>query len=340
MVFSERQKPDVFEPAFKLLSPGRLCIAALIVLAFALPPFFGSYYHFVAGLALINVIIAIGLNILTGNAGQISMCQASFMAIGAYATTYFFTIFGLNYWIALPLGGLFTAVSGFVVGFPALRLRGFYLAVATLGFLEFSQILIENLPSITGGVRGVSSPRPFLLGVRLSNDLYFYYVILVIALVSVWCAYSLLKSPTGRAFNAIRNSEAAAQTLAIPLARTKLIAFVISSFYAGIGGGLYATLVGFIDPLEFNLLTSVRHIIFITVGGLGSVAGAIIGAIVFTVLPELLRSFKEYNEFVFGGILLLTLIFMPTGIVGLAPLIKRYWPRLRGPSVVNARGPH
>lgn len=325
---------------FKLFSPSGLCVAVLVILAFVLPPFFGSYYHFVAGLALINVIIAIGLNILTGNAGQISMCQASFMAIGAYATTYFFTKFGLNYWIALPLGGLFTAVCGFVVGFPALRLRGFYLAVATLGFLEFSQILIENIPSITGGVRGMSSPRPFLFDTKLSSDLYFYYVILVISLVGIWCAHSLLKSPTGRAFNAIRNSEAAAQTLAIPLARTKLIAFVISSFYGGIGGGLYATLVGFIDPLEFNLLTSVRHIIFITVGGLGSVTGSVIGAIAFTVLPELLRGFKEYNEFVFGAILLLTLIFMPTGIVGLAPAIKRYWSRSKTVSTPSVRGPH
>jgi branched-chain amino acid transport system permease protein len=321
------------------MSPAALCVAVLIVLAFALPPFFGSYFHFVAGLALINVIIAIGLNILTGNAGQISMCQASFMAIGAYATTFFLIKFELNYWLALPLAGLFTALCGFAVGFPALRLRGFYLAVATLGFLEFSQTLIENIPSITGGVRGMSSPRPFLMGVKLSNDLYFYYVILVIAMISVWCAYSLQRSPTGRAFNAIRNSEAAAQTLAIPLARTKLIAFVISSFYAGIGGGLYATLVGFIDPLEFNLLTSVRHIIFITVGGLGSVAGSIIGAITFTALPEMLRGFKEYNEFVFGGVLLLTLIFMPTGIVGLIPAIRRYWSRSKSISAIERGAP-
>jgi branched-chain amino acid transport system permease protein len=323
----------------KMLSSAGLCCLAVIALAFVLPPLFGSYYHFVAGLALINVIIAVGLNILTGNAGQISMCQASFMAIGAYATTYFCTKFGLSYWLALPLAGLFSAACGFIVGFPALRLKGFYLAVATLGFLEFSQILIENLPSITGGVRGISSPRPFIFGQRLSNDLYFYYVILVITLGSVWLAYSLLRSPTGRAFNAIRNSEAAAQTLGVPLAGTKLIAFVIASFYAGIGGGLYASLVGFIDPLEFNLLTSVRHIIFITVGGLGSVAGSVIGAIAFTVLPELLRGMKEYNEFVFGAVLLLTLIFMPTGIAGLLPMFRRRWMRSKTGLVSDAGTP-
>lgn len=314
---------------FRFVSSTGLFVTVLIALAVALPPFFGSYYHFIAGLALINAIIAIGLNILTGNAGQISICQASFMAIGAYATTYFGAKFGLSYWIALPVGGLLTAACGVVVGFPALRLRGFYLAVATLGFLEFSQILIENLPSITGGVRGLSSPRPFIFGRRLASDLSFYYVILAIMLAGAWCASSLLRSPTGRALNAIRVSDAAAQCLGIPLARTKLIAFVISAFYAGIGGGLYASLVGFIDPLEFNLLTSVRDIIFIAVGGLGSVSGSIIGAIVFTLLPEVLRGFKEYSEFVFGAILLLTLIFMPTGIVGLLPVLQRAWQRNR-----------
>lgn len=325
---------------WRISSPTGLCIIALVAVACALPPFFSSYYHFVAGLALINVIIAIGLNILTGNAGQISMCQASFTAIGAYSTTYFCTQFGINYWLALPLGGLFSAACGCLVGFPALRLRGFYLAVATLGFLEFSQILIENLPSITGGVRGLSSPRPFLFGIKLSTDLYFYYAILVIAIASVWCAVSILNSPTGRAFNAIRNSEAASQTLGVPLARTKLIAFVIAAFYAGIGGGLYASLVGFIDPLEFNLETSVRNIIFITVGGLGSVAGSVIGAVAFSILPELLRGFKEYNEFVFGAILLLTLIFMPNGIVGLAPAFRRYFTRTRKVAVPAAGSPN
>lgn len=322
---------------FKLLSPTGLCVIVVIALAFALPPFFGSYYHFIAGLALVNAIIAIGLNILTGNAGQISICQASFMAIGAYATTYFDTRFGLSYWLALPLGGLFTAACGVVVGFPALRLRGFYLAVATLGFLEFSQILIEKLPSITGGVRGLSSPRPFVFGMRLASDLSFYYVILTVMLVGAWCAVSLLRSPTGRALNAIRVSDAAAQCLGIPLARTKLIAFVISAFYAGVGGGLYASLVGFIDPLEFNLLTSVRQIIFIAVGGLGSVTGSIIGAIAFTLLPELLRGFQEYSEFVFGAVLLLTLIFMPTGIVGLLPVLQRTWARRRRGLVSHER---
>ena len=298
-----------------------------IALAIVLPPFLGSYYHFVASLALINVIIAVGLNLLTGNAGQISMCQSSFMAIGAYATTYMTTKLGVSYWVAMPGGGLLAALLGLALGFPALRVRGFYLAVVTLGFLEITQILVEQLPSITGGVRGVSAPRPYLFGTKL-NDLGFYYVVLTISVLGVWCAYSLLKSPTGRAFDAIRSSEAAAQALGVPLARTKIAAFVVAALYAGIGGGLYAALVGFIDPLEFGVWTSIRHVVFIVVGGLGSVVGSIVGAVGLTVLPEVLRGFKEYNEFVFGGLLLLVLTLMPTGLVGLLPR-TRSWLRRR-----------
>lgn len=298
-----------------------------IALAIVLPPFLGSYYHFVASLALINVIIAVGLNLLTGNAGQISMCQSSFMAIGAYATTYMTTKLGVSYWVAMPGGGLLAALLGLALGFPALRFRGFYLAVVTLGFLEITQILVEQLPSITGGVRGVSAPRPYLFGTKL-NDLGFYYVVLTISVLGVWCAYSLLKSPTGRAFDAIRSSEAAAQALGVPLARTKIAAFVVAALYAGIGGGLYAALVGFIDPLEFGVWTSIRHVVFIVVGGLGSVVGSIVGAVGLTVLPEVLRGFKEYNEFVFGGLLLLVLTLMPTGLVGLLPR-TRSWLRRR-----------
>lgn len=308
---------------------GRIAVAVAIILAFALPPFFGSYYHFVASLAVINVIIAVGLNLLTGNAGQISMCQSSFMAIGAYTTTFLTTKADFSYWVAMPTGALLAAALGLALGFPALRFRGFYLAVVTLGFLEITQILIEQLPSITGGVRGISAARPVLFGTKLSSDLAFYYLVLVIMLIGVWCAVSLLRSPTGRAFNAIRSSEAAAQTLGVPLSRMKVAAFVISAFYAGIGGGLYASLVGFIDPLEFGVWTSIRHVVFIVVGGLGSVAGSVIGAVTLTALPELLRGFKEYNEFVFGGLLLLVLTLMPTGIVGLVPRVRGFVRRRR-----------
>jgi branched-chain amino acid transport system permease protein len=308
----------------------------VLVIAIAIQPWLGSYFHYIGMLALINAIAAIGLNILTGSAGQISLCNSSFMAIGAYATTYFYTQMGIVYWLSLPIGALVAAACGFLLGFPALRLRGFYLAVVTLGFLELTQVLIEQLPDITGGVRGIGSPRPYLFHYKLSNDLAFYYVVLAITLVVIFTAVSLLRSPTGRAFNAIRNNEAVAQTLGIPVARMKIQAFVLSALYAGLAGGLYSTAVGFIDPLEFGLGTSVRHVIYIVVGGTGSVGGSVIGAVLLTFLPELLRSFKEYNDFVFGGILLACLLVMPKGIAGLLPKVTaRLWPRSKPAEVVG-----
>lgn len=305
------------------LSAGTIIVILALAFAIVAPPFLGSYFHYLGMLALINAIAAIGLNLLTGNAGQISVCNSSFMAIGAYTTTYLYGQLGLTYWAALPLGAAMAALFGFALGFPALRLRGFYLAVVTLGFLEMTTVLVEHLPEITGGVRGISSPRPVAFGFRFASDLTFYYLVLALTLGSIWLASSILKSPTGRAFNAIRNSEAVAQTLGIPLARTKLIAFILSAFYAGFAGGLYASAVGFIDPLEFGIGTSIRHVVFIVVGGLGSVAGAVIGAISLTLLPEVLRGFREYNDFVFGAILLVVLMTMPKGIMGFWPSLER-----------------
>jgi branched-chain amino acid transport system permease protein len=304
-------------------------VSVLVGLSIILPLFLTSYYHYLGSLALINIIVAMGLNILTGNAGQISMCQSSFMAVGAYGTTYMVTNMGISYWLALPLGGVIAALFGLALGFPALRIRGFYLAVVTLGFLVITQLVIEQLPGITGGVRGIRAPRPELFGIRISSDLAFYYVVLCVTLLCTWCAHSVLRSPTGRAFNAIRNSEAVAQTLAIPLARTKLIAFTIAAFYGGIGGGLFASVVGFIDPLEFGLWASIKYVVFIVVGGLGSVGGSIVGATVLTVLPETLREFQEYNELVFGIMLLFFLIVMPKGIVGISPFLRHLVSRNR-----------
>jgi len=298
-------------------------IFLLLLLVILSPLTFGSYYTYLASLCLINIIIAIGLNLLTGNAGQISICHSSFMAIGAYSTTYLVTKFGISYWLALPFGGIIAGIFGLALGFPALRLRGFYLAVVTLGFLEMATLLITELPSITGGVRGISSPRPMFFGQEPLSDLAFYYVILIITLIIIWISFSLLHSPTGRAFNAIRNSEVVALTLSVPIARFKLIAFVIAACFAGIGGGLFAPLVGFIDPLEFGLWTSVRFIMMITLGGLGSITGSIVGAFTVTALPEMLRDFKEYNELIFGVILLVSLIILPRGLISLVNKFQR-----------------
>lgn len=298
---------------------GWLAIGIVLLIS---PWLLGSFHLFILSLILVNVIIATGLNLLTGNAGQVSLCNSSFMAIGAYTCMILNLKIGITYWLALPMGAFFAAFIGFAIGIPALRLNGYYLALATLGFLEIMQIIIQEASSLTGGVKGLLAPRPTIGDFRF-NDFNFYYIILIITNFMVYIARNVLRFRMGRAFNAVRNSEAAAQSLGISLARFKVIAFTISAFYAGLAGGLYAPLVGFIDPVEFGLWTSISHLTMIIVGGLGSLVGSIVGAFVITALPESLRILKEYRDFVFGGVLLCFLIFMPTGIVGIWGLIKR-----------------
>lgn len=303
----------------------RLLLGALTTLAVAvLAPFlFGTYGAYLCTLALVNIVTAVGLNLLTGNAGQISLCNSSFVAIGAYVSMLTVTQAGISFWLALPLAGAVAAVFGCLLALPAMRLSGFYLALATLGFLEITQIVIEEFPDVTGGIRGMVAPRPTLFGIPLASDRALYFAMLPVAVVLVVVAWNLLHSATGRAFNAIRVSPEAAQTLGISPARTKLIAFALNAFYAGVAGGLGAAVVGFIDPTEFGAGAALRQVTFIVVGGLGSVAGSIVGAVVLTLLPELLRGIQEYADFVYAALLLVFLMLLPNGLIGLPSLLRR-----------------
>ncbi len=311
--------------------PKHLALAALLIVALLLVPLAaGSYQIYLLQLALLNIIVAIGLNLLTGNCGQISLCHASFMAIGAYTTALLMTRAGVSYLAALPIGAVAAALLGAVLGYPARRLSGLYLALVTLGFLEIVQIAIEESPDLTGGIRGLSVPKPHVLGFHLKSDAAVYYFVLAITLAAVAVGVNLQRSRFGRAFDAIRQSSFAAQSLGIPTGRIKLLAFSVAAGFAGLAGGLFTIVVGFIDPTEFGISASLRHITFIVVGGLGSVAGSILGAVALTALPELLRGAKEYSDLVYGAILLGTLLFMPRGLKGLwDTLANRDWSRVK-----------
>jgi ABC-type branched-subunit amino acid transport system permease subunit len=277
----------------------------------------GTYQLYLAQLMMINVIAAAGLNLLTGNCGQISLCHSSFMAIGAYASALVGIRADLSFVPALALGTLAAALLGACLGYPARRLSGLYLALVTLGFLQLVQILIEEFPELTGGVRGLSVPKPHVFGYAIRSDFALYYLLLGIATLALILAHNVQSSRFGRAFNAVRQSAFAAQALGIPLGRTKLLAFTLAAGFAGLSGGLMAVAVGFMDPTEFGLSTSLRQITFIVVGGLGSVTGSVLGAVLLTGLPEFLRGTQEYADLVYGVILLGSLLFMPRGIKGL-----------------------
>jgi len=321
-----------------------LCAAAFPFVA----RFYGkNYYIYMANYVAINVIVAVGLNLLVGFAGQISLGHAGFFALGAYGTLLLMLKLKLPFLIALPLAGLGTAVFGFLLGLPALRLEGPYLAIATLGFgLTITQII--GRWELFGGRQGLHSPKPSLGPLVLKTDFDLYWLIIPLTIFLTVAARNLIKTKVGRAFIAIRDSDVAAQTMGVNLTYYKTLAFAVSAFYTGIAGGLYAFSLGFIEPQIFNLMLSILFLAMVVVGGLGSIFGSVAGAILLSILNlklaavqnvpvvgSLLMHLSE-NWFsvsglpniqfiVYGLIMFLIIVFEPLGIFGFWIRSKIYW---------------
>jgi branched-chain amino acid transport system permease protein len=305
-----------------------------------LPLFVDAYVLYIFNLIGIAVILALGLNLVMGYAGQISLSHGAFFGMGAYGTAILIEKLGFSFWVALPLGGILAAVVGIIIGLPALRVGGHYLALVTLGANEIFNLILIHSESLTKGVMGLKMARPSIGSFSL-EDIHFFYLILVISCVLTWVAQNIIKSQFGRAFNAIRQSETAAQAIAINLFEYKLIAFALSAFYAGIAGGLYGSFIKFIDPTNFDLFLSIKYLIIVIVGGLGSISGSLIGAIIMTLLPELFRAFGDYQHLIYGFILLFFVIFLPRGIIGIwNSLFEKYFEKrqIPGKMVTPVRG--
>jgi branched-chain amino acid transport system permease protein len=317
----------------------KIAIAVLLALLAASPFFLGSYVVHIMSMVGIAVILALGLNLLMGYAGQVSLANAAFFGIGAYMVAILGNTYGVPFWIAVPLASFVTAGVGFVVGLPALRVSSHYLALATLAFVWTVQVVLIDWSSMTGGSPGFSTTREGLKIGYLDDEKYFVVILLVVAAM-LWIGQNLIKSKVGRAFMAIRDNENAAEIMGVHLARYKTLAFATNAFFCAVAGGLHTGLVGFIDPYEFGLWPSIWHLLYIVVGGLGSILGSILGPVVLVALPELLRAFAEYRQLFFALLLLLTLIFMPQGLAG---AFRSYWtrrfPAPEEPAVEEAVGP-
>ncbi len=295
----------------------------------AAPSALGIYPTFLLSLFCIFTLVTVGLNILVGLAGQISLGHVGFFAIGAYTPALLLTKLGVSFWLGLPLAGLVAAGIGLALGLPALKVRGHYLALVTLAFGEIVQQVIIQWKEVTNGIDGVHVPPPALFGMALAKGRGLYYVILGVTAVLVWAARNLTNSATGRAFKAMHSAELAAQAMGVGLAGYKLLAFVISAFYTGVAGALYGPVLGFISGEYFGLIQSIMYLMMIVIGGLGSVAGSIIGAAVFTLLPELLRRFEDFQELVYGGLLLGFIVFVPHGLAGIVGRLREAGARWR-----------
>ncbi|RMF88126.1 MAG: branched-chain amino acid ABC transporter permease [Nitrospinota bacterium] len=286
----------------------------LLVPLAVIPPFLSDYPLYLLSWALVFLIASIGLNLTLGYAGQVSLAHAAFFGIGAY-TTAILTNQGWSFWLALPLGGLLACAFGFVLGFPALRVQDHYLAMVTLGFNIVVFVLLRNWSGLTGGVNGINPPRPTLGPLDLSGDLAFYYVILVVAFAAILLADWVVRSKWGRAFRAMRENELAAAVHGVNLRNYKVLAFALGALYAGIGGGLFGALLGYIDPEAFHLTRTLEFLIVVVVGGLGRFAGPFLGTLVVTLLPEVLRPFGNLYLVVYAGLVLVMMLFLRKGLV-------------------------
>ncbi|MFC1821917.1 branched-chain amino acid ABC transporter permease [Thermodesulfobacteriota bacterium] len=311
-------------------------IVCLLLGIILLPLFPSKYVVYLANLMGIAVIGSVGLNLLMGYTGQVSIGHAAFMAIGAYASTILQVKTGLPFWVALPMGGAFAAIIGLVVGVPCLRLSGLYLAIATMGFGFIIETAIVYWRGMTNGAEGLVVQRAVLGSITINTDRSNYFLIYAVVVILVYLAKNIEDSRTGRAFVSIRDSEEAAQTTGVSLFKYKLLAFAISSFYAGVAGGLFANLIGFISPENFDLMLSIQYLVMLVVGGLGSLWGAILGAMFITLLPEGIRFIKPFlpqalavNQgfypFIYGMTMIIFMIFEPQGLYGRWLKIKIYY---------------
>jgi branched-chain amino acid transport system permease protein len=299
-----------------------LILAAVIGI---IPWFFPSGFYFrVSALVWVTALAAVGLQVLMGQAGQVSLGHAGFVGIGAYSMALGPKYLGLDVLLCLPLGAALAGAVAFLVGRPILRLKGHYLAVATLGFGMLVSMVLVSEAGLTGGPDGIRIPRAEILGWRLRGGETFYWITGGALLLGTWIALNLQDSPSGRALAALHDSEVAARTVGIDVARHKLRAFVVAAVYAAIAGGLLALLNGFVTPDAAGFVASVEYVTMVVIGGLASVPGAIVGAALLVLLPQVLTVFHDYEHAVLGLLIMLFMIFLRMGIVpGLAGLLRR-----------------
>lgn len=289
-----------------------LLVMVVIYLVNIVSPYINPYYFQIIIFAGINIVLAVSLNVINGLCGQFSLGHAGFMAVGAYFSSFLTFYYKVPFPLALIAGGVLAGLIGLGVGIPTLRLRGDYLAIATLGMGEIIRVILFNL-DIVGGARGFP-------GIPKYTNFFWVYLIVMLVLVS---SYSLLKSPQGRAILSIREDEIASEAMGINTTRFKIFAFIFGAFWAGTAGGLWAHYLQFLHPSSFTFMKSVEVLVMIVLGGLGSISGVAISAVFLTILPELLRYVKllfnttvDPRMVIYSLLLILTMLLRPQGLLG------------------------
>ncbi len=311
-------------------------VALLISLLVLCSQAAGNYPAYMLNLIFINVIVAVGLNLLTGFTGLISLGHAAFMAVGAYSCVVLTTKLDMSFWLSLPASATIAGLIGFLVGLPSLRLTGIYLALATMAFEFIVDEVILQWSDITGGAGGLSASPPVLGGFPFDSYQRYFFITLICMVLVLYSTKNLLRGNFGRALMAVRDSETAAEVIGIHPAKYKTISFSLSALYTGMAGALYAHFILFISPDNFTLFHSIAFIVMVVVGGMGSISGSVMGAVFMTILPEAITFGKDYLPFalrnaaglqaaVYGIILILFVIFEPRGFYGRWVKIRTWW---------------
>lgn len=316
-------------------STSRSWYGLLLLVMLLIPMMLGEFYIGELGGVFIFAIAGVGLMLLTGYTGLVNLGQAAFLGIGAYTNSVLLTK-GVPFLVTLPLSGLAAAAAGVLIGIPTLRMTGFYLAIATLAFGSIVSTIFQKWTSVTGGFDGFAVPTPYILGYPIEGATGVYYISLAVLVFTLWLSVNILRSPIGRAMVAIRDSEISAQSMGINLALYKTISFAISAGITGLAGALFAHYVRFLAPDAFDILLSIQFVTIIFVGGLGSLHGAIFGAVFVRLLPQAIAIVRDDLPFnigrmpglepsLFGLVLVLVILLEPAGMYGRWVKIKKYF---------------
>jgi branched-chain amino acid transport system permease protein len=305
----------------------RAAILGLAVLVLSALPFVVTdpYWMHLLIMLVMYMMLAASVDIIYGYAGQLNLGQGAFAAIGSYITGLLMLRLHVSYWVAMPLSGLGAAFFGLLLGFPTLRLRGLYLGIATMGFSEIVRLILLTWSSLTRGPMGLPGiPSPTIGSFALESKTAYYYLVLVYLLLTLFSIQRLVNSRVGRAWIAIREDETAAMAMGIDTTRYKIMAFSLGAFFAGIAGSFYAVYISFVSPDAFKMMDSYLIFAMPAVGGMGTMLGPLIGALIVYVLPEATRVFSDYRMLWVGALLVVVMVSEPRGVLGgVASLIER-----------------
>ncbi len=326
----------ITEPVFRVTGnirtvtaalPAWIWIIAILVFALLYPQFAGRYGTDVAVSVLLYICLGLGLNVVVGLAGMLDLGYIAFYGVGAYTYALFNTVYGLAFWVCLPLSATFACVAGCIVGYPTLRMRGDYLAIVTLGFGEIVRIILNNWMTLTNGPNGILGVKPIGIFIPVFENgftfehfwvkklQFFYYFALALAILAAIGVQRLNFSRVGRAWESIREDETAAGLMGVNTFRYKLLAYAMGAVFAGLAGAFFAARMRFVSPESFTFLESAMVLCMVVLGGMGSIPGIILGVIALVALPEVFREFQSYRMLIFGATMIIMMLFRPAGLI-------------------------